>query len=105
MQDEQPMQRSLITGWSDAGSAAPVFSCALALVWHVRRRRRREHQTAKAQEETGAATATRAPPSTHPHRQTYIDPSRQHQIDYASVSTAPQRAHPHRLGVCIGLVI
>lgn len=41
MHDAQPMQRSLIIGCSDAGSAAPVFSCAFALMRSSRRRRRR----------------------------------------------------------------
>src|SRR5204862_5097696 len=32
-----------------------VGVCLAVLVWHVRRRRRLEHQSAKAQEKTGAA--------------------------------------------------
>ncbi|TLY62049.1 MAG: 4Fe-4S ferredoxin, partial [Gammaproteobacteria bacterium] len=39
-----------------------VGVCLAVLVWHVRRRRRLEHQSAKAQEKTGAAE----PASLHP---------------------------------------
>src|SRR5207302_10920152 len=39
-----------------------VGVCLAVLVWHVRRRRRLEHQSAKAQDKTGAAE----PASLHP---------------------------------------
>src|SRR5256884_441707 len=46
----------------DLYTSAYVGVCLAVLVWHVRRRRRLEHQSAKAQEKTGAAE----PASLHP---------------------------------------
>ncbi|TLZ00302.1 MAG: 4Fe-4S dicluster domain-containing protein [Gammaproteobacteria bacterium] len=69
-----------------------VGVCLAVLVWHVRRRRRLEHQSAKAQEKTGAAE----PASLHP---VISD----HCIGCSScIKACPEQAHHTVLGLLRG---
>ena len=69
-----------------------VGVCLAVLVWHVRRRRRLEHQSAKAQEKTGAAE----PASLHP---VIAD----HCIGCSScIKACPEQAHHTVLGLLRG---
>src|SRR5438876_7036561 len=69
-----------------------VGVCLAVVVWHVRRRRRLEHQSAKAQEKTGAAE----PASLHP---VISD----HCIGCSScIKACPEQAHHTVLGILRG---
>src|SRR5438067_5991637 len=72
-----------------------VGVCLAVLVWHVRRRRRLEHQSAKAQEKTGAAE----PASLHP---VIAD----HCIGCSScIKACPEQAHHTVLGLLRGRAV